>query len=127
MFSLRVSSGANQKIGKRRGCGKSFKKEQNKEFTIIYCRRSVSIMENCISGHLYNELFRESNEEKCTAFKRMAWSLILLKYYKKLLSCSPRIFLPVSLFASFISFFIKARILQAFSILYKFSHFLSFS
>ena len=29
------------------------------------------MMENRISGSLYNELFSESNEEKCTAFKRM--------------------------------------------------------
>ena len=39
------------------------------------------MMENRNSDYLYNELFSESNEEKCTAFKRMAWSLILLKYY----------------------------------------------
>ena len=38
------------------------------------------MIENHISGYLYNELFNESNEEKCTAFQRMAWFLILLKY-----------------------------------------------
>ena len=35
------------------------------------------MIENRISGYLYNEPFNESNEEKCTAFQRMAWSLIL--------------------------------------------------
>ena len=41
--------------------------------------RWLSMIENHISGYLYNELFSESNEEKCTAFQRMAWSLILNK------------------------------------------------
>ena len=27
------------------------------------------MIENRISGHLYNELFSESNEEKCTVFQ----------------------------------------------------------
>ena len=31
------------------------------------------------SGYLYNELFSESNEEKCTAFQSMAWSIIVHK------------------------------------------------
>ena len=35
------------------------------------------MIENRISGYLYNELFSESNEEKCTAFQRMVWSLIV--------------------------------------------------
>ena len=35
------------------------------------------MIENSISGYLYNELFSESNEEKCTAFQRMAWSRIV--------------------------------------------------
>ena len=35
--------------------------------------------QNHISGYLYNELLNESNEEKCTAFQRMAWSLIVHK------------------------------------------------
>ena len=34
--------------------------------------------ENRISDYLYNELFSESNEEKCTAFQRMAWSLVVV-------------------------------------------------
>ena len=37
------------------------------------------MIENCVSGYLYNELFSESNEEKCMAFQRMAWSLIFHK------------------------------------------------
>ena len=107
-----------------------FRKKQNKEFTIIYCRRCVSMIENRISGYLYNELFSESNEEKCTAFQSMAWSLIVHKNTIK--NCSTALqafsFRPLSLFVSFISFFIKARTLleflnQAFNILYMFSPF----
>ena len=33
------------------------------------------MIENRISGHLYNERFSESKEEKCTAFESMVWSL----------------------------------------------------
>ena len=81
--------------------------------------------ENRISGCFYNELFSESNEEKCTAFQSMAWSLIIHKNAIKKLSKH----FPSGLsFLSFISFFIKARILlqffsQGFSILYMFSPF----
>ena len=56
-----------------------FKNIQNKEFTIIYCSRCVSVIENRISGYLYNQLFSESNEEKRTAFQSMPWSLIIHK------------------------------------------------
>ena len=38
------------------------KKEWNKEFTITYCRKCVSVIDNRISGYLYNEFFSESNE-----------------------------------------------------------------
>ena len=31
------------------------KREQNKEFTLIYCRRWVSMIVNGISGYLHNE------------------------------------------------------------------------
>ena len=34
---------------------------------------------NRISGYFYNERLSESNEEKCTAFQSMAWSLIVYK------------------------------------------------
>ena len=37
------------------------------------------MLENHISGYLYNELFSESNEEKCTTFQSMTWSLIAHK------------------------------------------------
>ena len=37
------------------------------------------MIENRISGYLYNELFSESNKEKCTAFQNMAWSRIVDK------------------------------------------------
>ena len=101
-----------------------FKKEQNKEFTIIDSIKCLSMMENRISGYLYlySERFSDSNEEKCMVFKNMAWSLIVHNI----------IFLPISLslslFVSFISLFIKARILlqflsQAFTVLYMFSPF----
>ena len=36
------------------------------------------MIEDSISGYLYDELFREINEEKCTAFQSMAWSLAQL-------------------------------------------------
>ena len=45
------------------------------------------MIENRISGCLYNELFSESNEEKCTAFQSMAWSLVVHKNTIK--NCSP--------------------------------------
>ena len=70
----------------------------------------MSIIENYISGNLYNELFSKRSEE-CTVFQSMAWFLIV---HNILLSCSPSIFLPVSLFLSFISFFMKSRILLQF-------------
>ena len=37
------------------------------------------MIENRISRYLYNELFSERNEEKCTAFQSLAWSLIVHK------------------------------------------------
>ena len=46
-----------------------------------YYRRCVSMIENCISGYFYNELFSESNKEKCTDFESMAWSLVGDKKY----------------------------------------------
>ena len=44
------------------------------------------MIENHISGNLYNELFSKSTEEKFTAFQSMAWSLIVHKGTIK--SCS---------------------------------------
>ena len=37
------------------------------------------MIENRISDYFYNEFFSESNEEKCTDFQSMAWSLIVHK------------------------------------------------
>ena len=37
------------------------------------------VIENRISDYLYNELLSESNEEKCTAFQSIAWSVIVYK------------------------------------------------
>ena len=71
--------------------------------------------ENRISGYLYNKHFSESNEEKCTTFQTMAWQYfirILLKTAQLLSKHFP--YLSLSLFVSFISFFIKRRILLQF-------------
>ena len=58
--------------------------------------------ENQVSGYLYNELFSESNEEKCTAFQSIAWSLIVHKNTIK--NCSTTLLLvSFSLFVCFIS------------------------
>ena len=54
------------------------------------------MIENRILAYLYNERFGESNEEKCTVFQSMAWSLIAYKNTIK--NCSLSIFLPVSFF-----------------------------
>ena len=84
---------------------------------------------NWISGYLYNDLFSESNEEKCTAFQSMARSLIVHKNIIKTPQLLSKYFPSgLSLFVFFIFFFINARILleflnQAFSILYIFSPF----
>ena len=37
------------------------------------------MIENRISGYQYNDLFSESNEEKCKPFQIMAWSNIVHK------------------------------------------------
>ena len=88
------------------------------------------MIENRISGCLL--LFSESNEEKCAAFQSMAWSFIVHKNTIKTAQLHSKHFPSgLSPFVSFISIFIKARILleflnQAFSILYIFSLFSSF-
>ena len=85
------------------------------------------MIENRISGYFLNELFSESNKEKCTAFQNMACSLIVHKNSIK--NCSTALqtfsFLSLSLYALFP---LKARILlqflsQAFSILHMFPPF----
>ena len=35
------------------------------------------MIETRISGYLYNKFVSKSNEEKCTVFQGMAWSLIV--------------------------------------------------
>ena len=37
------------------------------------------MIENCISGYLYNELFSKINEEKCTDSQNITWSVIVHK------------------------------------------------
>ena len=106
------------------------KKDENKEFIIIYCRRCVLVIQKHISGNMYNELYSESSEEKCMVFQSIAWSLFVHKNTIKNCSTVLQAFSSqtLSLFVSFISFFIKARILlqflsQAFIILSMFSPF----
>ena len=99
---------------------------KNKDFTIVSCRRCVSMIENRISGFFYNEPFGKSNEEKCTVFQNMAWSLIVPKNTINNCSTALQAFSFRSL--SFVSFFIKVRILlqffsQMFRVLYMFSPF----
>ena len=64
------------------------------------------MIENRISGYLYNELFSNSNEEKCTTSQSMAWSLIVYKSTIKNRSTALQAFSfrSLSLFVSFISF-----------------------
>ena len=50
------------------------------------------MIENRISSYLYYERFSESNEEKCTAFQKMAWSLIVHKNTIKNCSTVPQAF-----------------------------------
>ena len=130
LSSLKISSGANQKKKEKNVGAGNIEKGIEPEFTIIYCRSCVSMIENRILAYLYNERFGESNEEKCTVFQSMAWSLIVHKNTIK--NCSLSIFLPVSFFVSFISLFIKVRIILQFlsracSIVYMFPHFFTCS
>ena len=82
------------------------------------------MIENRISGYLYNELFSKSNKEKCTAFESIVWSFTGDKSTIK--NCSTALqaffFRSASLYPLFT---LKAKILlqflsQAFSILYMF-------
>ena len=85
------------------------------------------MIENRISGYLYNELSSNSNEEKCTTFQSMAWSLIVYKSTIKNRSTALQAFSFRSLsLCIFYFLFLKAGILlqflsQAFSIFYTFS------
>ena len=120
--------------GKGRGFGKYLKKEQNKEFTMVYCRRYVSIIEDRISSYLYNELFSKINEEKCRAFQNMACFLIV--YKNTIRSCPTTLqafpFRSISLYPFFFLFH-KGKDTSAIPqpsvqhLPYVFPHFLSFS
>ena len=87
------------------------------------------MIKNRISGYLYNELSSESNEKNLRPFKvwlgPLMFTRILLKTAQLLSKHFPS---GLSPFVSFISFFIKAKILpqflsQAFKNLYMFSPF----
>ena len=53
----------------------------------------MSVIENHISGN-FNEFFSQSSEEKCMAFQRMAWSLLLIKMLLKTAQLSSKHFPP---------------------------------
>ena len=61
----------------------------------------MSMIENWISGYLYNEPFTESNEDLCMTFQSIGWSLVHKNTIK---ICSPSIFLLVSLSLSILYF-----------------------
>ena len=50
------------------------------------------MIENCISGYLYNELFSERNVEKCAAFQSLAWFFIAHKNTIKNCSTAVQVF-----------------------------------
>ena len=50
------------------------------------------MIENRVSGYLYNELFSESNKEKCTVFQSMAWYFIVHKNTIKNCSTALQVF-----------------------------------
>ena len=50
------------------------------------------MIENRISGYFFNEIFNESNKEKCTAFQSMVWSLIVDKNTVKICSTALQAF-----------------------------------
>ena len=47
------------------------------------------MIDNRVSGYLYDGLFSESNDEKCTAFQSMAWFFIVHKNTFKNCSTAP--------------------------------------
>ena len=93
------------------------------------------MIENRISGYLYNELFSNSNEEKCTTFQSMDWSLIVYKntIKKHLTDLQAFFFQSLSLALYLLFPFLKGRdtfaILQPSiqHLLYVFPYFLIFS
>ena len=93
----------NQKKKKTCGCGKYFKKEQNQEFTIIYYRRCVPIIENRISGYLYNEIFSKVIKKNVRTLKVWLAPLLVIKILLKTAELLSKHFPSgLSLFVSFI-------------------------
>ena len=93
---------------------REIRKEENREFTIIYYRRYLSMIENHILNILFNDLLSQSSE-----FSTAKTAQLFSKHFPPGLSLSLCILY---------SFFIKARILlqilnQVFTMLYMFSPF----
>ena len=84
------------------------------------------MIENRVLVYLYNKLFSKSNEEKLWSFNCWLGPLLFIKILLKTAQLLSKHFLSgFFLFVSFISFFIKARILMqflspAFSIFFRF-------
>ena len=107
--------------GKRTRVWEIFKKKLGQGVYHNFLRRYVSMIENHISGSLLPNVTRKNVR-----------LFLFIKILLSMLNYSPSIFHLVYLFVSFISFFIKERVLlhfpsQAFSILYTFFPFISFS
>ena len=67
------------------------------------------MIENHVSGNLYNKRFSKSSEEKCTVFQIMDWDLIA---HKNLHHLSPGLSLSLSLSLCILYFKIFLNILQ---------------
>ena len=50
------------------------------------------MIENCISGYLYNGLFSEINDKECAAFQSMVWLFIVHENTIKNCSAAPQAF-----------------------------------
>ena len=61
------------------------------------------MIENCILDYLYNELFNESNEEKCTVFQNIVGLLLFVKVLLKTAQLLSKLF-PSSLFLCILYF-----------------------
>ena len=107
--------------GKRTWVREIFKKKIEQGVSHNFLRRCVSMIKNHVSGSLLPNVTRKNVR-----------LFLFIKILLSMLNYSPSIFHLVYLFVSFISFFIKERVLlhfpsQAFSILYTFFPFISFS
>ena len=82
LFSLKLSPRANQK--KRKTWVRELFFKKKKEQGVYHnLWRHMSMIENHISGNLYNERFSKSSEEKCAVVQSTAWSLIVHKMLLK--------------------------------------------